>query len=354
MKVFSALCFAIVFLPTLAQASFVIPDLSKNQRSIHSSSAASAWSQRKTVGFDYLKSSSESDQDGTKSEEAESTEYNSFAFLSTESGFTGELQYANSKEETEDFNPAAAKDTEKVSDLELNLGYKLPTLPLAIGFGFNSESSKEKDGSTNGTDKTDIASYQFSSSYKLDSGYFIGAGVTQHKIEDKPSSGSIDKDTDDSFFIGAGLIKGDESNPEVAGEVVFVSSQVDDLKFKSIVFETIINHNLIEFTVGAALVKYDGSLDGSGRLTFARMDYQTGDFYVAPEIVITSLDVESSSTEQEVSGVDLALEGGIRINNIKAYLMLGTSDSETDQTRPSVVDEETDGREVGFGLSYNF
>ncbi len=169
---------ATLLLPNLVLAeTFIIPDLSRNKREVHSSAAAAGWSTRKAVGFNYLKESDETDTDDVKTEESETTTILPFIFYRTEFGLTAELSYIDESSEEEGFNPASAKDKEESKNMDLSLGYQLPQLPMTIGFGYETDNIEEKDGSTGDVDKTDTNSYSASFSYKLNEEFFVGAGV---------------------------------------------------------------------------------------------------------------------------------------------------------------------------------
>jgi hypothetical protein len=346
----------ILLLPSVSLATFIVPDVARNQREIHTSAAASGWSTRKVMGFNYLRLTEEEETTSIKTEEIETDYITPFVFFRTDFGLTVEFEYDDEAEETEEFNPSAAKDKNDTTSLDFNFGYQLPTLPMTVGFSYETSDLDEKDGSTGDKDQTDTKTYELGFSYKLNEQFYIGAGVEQEHEEDKPEGGPNDKDKDEQFYVGAGFIKGTEDKPEMIGEAVLVLSNEEGQKIQTLVGDALLNHGNIEFSGNVAFGRYDGTIDGTVRIISAGMDYQTGVFYIAPSLLVSASDIErdSSNVEQTITNSVLVFEGGYRADALTAYALVQITGGELDQDRPTNVTQDFEGDGIGFGVSYKF
>ncbi len=146
------------------------------------------------------------------------------------------------------------------------------------------------------------------------------------------------------------------AKPEVATEGVLLWTNEEGQKIQALIGDGLLLHNDIEFSGKVLIGRFDGDIDGTTRIIKVGMDYQTGDFYIAPaiEIATTNIEVESSNAEYEQTGSIITLEGGYRAQNLTVYGQILISSSETDEDLPTVEKNETEGDGIGFGLSYNF
>jgi hypothetical protein len=325
--------------------NIIIPNYYRNRRAPNSGPAI-GWSDRKEAAFQYIRSDSEEETNGTKTQETELTTLGPVLFYRTPANLNIEATYALL--DGDEKPVAGATDTLEGSALSLGMGYELTGSPLVVAAQLATSDTDEKDGATGTTSGIEMRIIGVGVGYKLPSDVYLGFNLLRTDFEVGTTEDELD-----IWTIGMGQVFGDRKSPTEAYEVTLSFMNEDGTQDFDLGVKGLMNRENLQYYGALDIGKQQGDDEGDSLGLTLGADFLFSGFFVGPQLEYSTEEEKSGANTQETTEMDLSVQGGYRTERFEAALTISMENEEEEDSSP-VSKDETEEQTISLRGSYFF